>query len=656
MHVAGRDQRLFQLGGEARHAAVEVAQALVVAHRAVFHEEAVVRDGHDLYVVVERGYLLELRVRRAAQHGVEHLARLAGGAYEQPLAVPLQQAARDYRVAVVVLEVGGGDELVEVLEAHLVAHQQADVPHLARARARELAQHAVYVRDALRAVALQHGDELLHHARDDLGVVKGTVVVEGGQAQVLADDIQLVALELRQQALGEHQRVEHHGLEVYAAPLAGGGHEAGVEASVVRDYGPVAHEVEEGAHGLRLARRPGDVAVADAGELRDVRGYGHLRVHEGAELVAHLAALEEHRADLGQAVRHRGEARGLHVEGDELAVEQAVALAAHGGALLHVVYVVALYAVEYLDAVLLPRLAHLGEGLGRAVVGDGYGLVTPGGGALHGLRRVGQRVERRVAGVEVELHALFLGGVRAQLGLGLDYRVGLDDHVVVELVVRRPAADYERRAGLYLAEDGGVLALVEEFVDADAAGVVGHVKAEHRGAALLNLAVVDGKDLALDDDGAALEVERGHLHRLGLLERLAEEHAGGAALALRPLAGVVRGDAHGGEAELLAELVLEPAQLRRGGGAGEAGLYLHRPLRAVDHDGADLGLVEAAAHVAQRGAVREDLEEAYAARAHSPSPLSMSSMSAEQSSLSGTLRTISPFLKSRPQPLPPATP
>ena len=285
--------------------------------------------------------------------------------------------------------------------------------------------------------------------------------------------------------------------------IALGGHEAGIKARVVRYYGSVAHEVEEGAHGLRLARRTGDVAVAYAGELRDVGRYGHLRVDKGAELVAYLAALEEHCAYFSEAVRHCGEARGLHVEGHKLAVKQVLTIAAHGGALLHIVDVVALDAVEYLDAVLLPRLAHLGEGLGRAMVCDGYGLVAPGGGALHGLCRVGQRVECRVARVEVELHALFLRSVRTDLRFGLDYRVGLDDHVVVELVIGRPAADDERRAGLYLAEDGGVLALVEELVYADAAGVVGHVETEYRGAALLYLTVVDGKDLALDDDVAS---------------------------------------------------------------------------------------------------------------------------------------------------------
>ena len=531
------------------------------------------------------------------------------------------------------------------------------MPNLARPRAGELSQHAVYVRDALRAVALQHRDEAFHHPRDDLGVVKGAVVVEFGQAQMLGHDVQLVALQLRQQALGEHEGVEDDRLEPYAAALAGGGHEAGVKARVVRDDGPVAHEVQEGAHGLGLRGRTGDVAVPDAGQLRDIRRDGHFRVHESAELVPHLAALEEDGAYFGQPVRHGAQARRLHVEGHELAVEQVVAAAAHGGALLQVVHVVALDAVEDLDAVFLARLRHLGEGLRRAVVGDGYGRVAPGGGAFHGLGRVRQGVQRRVARVEMQLHALLLGAVRAQLRLRGHDGVGFEHHVVVELVIGHAAADDKRLAGLYLREDCGVLALVKELVHADAAGVVRHVKAQDIGPALLYLAVVDGKDLALHGDGAALQVEGGHLHELRLLYRLAVEHARGAAgLLFLRRAGVVSLYTHGGEAVFLAQLVFQAAQLRRGRGAGEESLDLHRQLRAVHDDGSDLRLIQAAAEAGQPRAVREYVEEAHCVRAHSPSPLSMSSMSAEQSSPSGTLRTISPFLKSRPQPRPPATP
>src|SRR5699024_7862289 len=112
-----------------------------------------------------------------------------------------------------------------------------------------------------------------------------------------------------------------------------------------------------------------------------------------------------------------GEARGLHVEGDEFGVQPIVARAADGRALLHVVYVIALEAVDDLYPGLFRGLAHLREGLRRAVVGDGYGPVAPLRRPLHGLRRVAERVERGVARVEMQLHALFLRRVRPRLEL-----------------------------------------------------------------------------------------------------------------------------------------------------------------------------------------------------------------------------------------------
>ena len=67
------------------------------------------------------------------------------------------------------------------------------------------------------------------------------------------------------------------------------------------------------------------------------------------------------------------------------------------------------------------------------------------------------------------------------------------------------------------------------------------------------LAVVDGKDLALHGNGAALQVEGGHLNELRLLYRLAVEHARGAAgLLFLRRAGVVSLYTHGGEAVFLA--------------------------------------------------------------------------------------------------------
>ena len=95
MHVAGGDDGLAHLLTEGDDAAVEIPQRLVVGHGAVFDEEAVVRQRHDLEVVIERGDALKFGLAAAAQHGVEQLARLAGRADDEPLAELREHALRD---------------------------------------------------------------------------------------------------------------------------------------------------------------------------------------------------------------------------------------------------------------------------------------------------------------------------------------------------------------------------------------------------------------------------------------------------------------------------------------------------------------------------------------------------------------------------------
>ena len=308
---------------------------------------------------------------------------------------------------------------------------------------------------------------------------------------------------------------------------------------------------------------------------------------------------------------------------------------------------------------LLPRLAHLGVGLRRAVVGDRDGLHSPGGGALDHLGGVGQGVEGGVARVQMELDAPPLARefLRAQLHRGGGYGHGLYDHVVIELVEVHAAAHDDAHAGLNLPGDGCVLAAGDELVDAHGAGVIRHVEAEDGGPALLYLAVVDGENLALDRDEAALERDRAHVDGLvPLAQGLAVEELAVLLRGLRLLGdglralGVYR-DAQ--EAVLRAQRALERAYLRRGDGLRELRVHRHGQLGLGDIYGLDLGALEAACALAQGLAAGEDGQEG---DAHLPTSLSMSSRSAAQSPSSGTLRTISPFLKSRPQPRPPATP
>ena len=129
-------------------------------------------------------------------------------------------------------------------------------------------------------------------------------------------------LEIRQQVLREHQRVEIHRFERDACPAAGRAHEAGIKVGIVRDDRPSARKVEKLAHGLRLVRRAGHIGIRNAGQARDLGRDGHMRVDERVKLRLNLAAGEEHRADLRHAVRVQVQAGRLDIEGNKLRVER----------------------------------------------------------------------------------------------------------------------------------------------------------------------------------------------------------------------------------------------------------------------------------------------------------------------------------------------
>ena len=66
MHVARRHNGLAELLAELHDAAVEVAQGFLAAHGAVVEQEVVIRQRHDLEIVVKRRDAPQLRVALAA--------------------------------------------------------------------------------------------------------------------------------------------------------------------------------------------------------------------------------------------------------------------------------------------------------------------------------------------------------------------------------------------------------------------------------------------------------------------------------------------------------------------------------------------------------------------------------------------------------------
>ena len=638
--VARRDDHFAELLAQVQDRAVIVLQHGLVLDHAVFHQKAVVADRLDLQIVVKRRDLFQLLVACALHDGAVQLAHAAGRADEDALAVLDQQALRDRGDAVEILQIALRDHLVEVLQTLAVQNQQDHVIGLGHIRAPQRVIDRLDVVHSLRPLGGEHGQEFAHDARDDHRVVRGAVMVELRQVQVVRHDVELEALQLRAQRLGERERVKEHRRKADVVPSGRRAHEADVEVGVVRDDRPIADEVHEHPKRLVLERRALHVARADAGELRDVGGDGHLRVDKGVELTDDLAAGEDHRADLGHTVVRGVETGGLDIKGDKFRVERQLALADDGAVAVHVVEEIALDAVDDLDVVLLSGLPHIREGLRHTVVRHGDGGHAPVFGARDDRLRIGQRVEGGKARVHVQLDAFLLRLVGAYVFLPLHDVAGIDDDIVVVFAEDDLALDEQVLADLDSVDDGLVVVRAQEFAHADRAGAVGDVKAQHR-AAVFDRAARDGDDVSLDRDLAGVHAERAHLHRLGL-DGLAEDH-----VALRRVAGAGRGahrrrgrqlrarvlrhDRHLGEDIVVTDPFGELGDVSHRGHRGEVRADRKRALLLVDRDVGNVRLAETAAAVLEIRAAGEDRQKGRVP-AHALPSSSMSASSASNSS------------------------
>ncbi len=121
--VAGGAHRLVQGLAQRHDGAVEVPQLLLALHHTLAQHVHVVADGLDLQVVVPGGDAHQFIPVLALHNGPEQLAGLAGGADDQPLPVLIDEALGHDGKALEMLQMGQGDQLIEVAQAGLVLSQ-----------------------------------------------------------------------------------------------------------------------------------------------------------------------------------------------------------------------------------------------------------------------------------------------------------------------------------------------------------------------------------------------------------------------------------------------------------------------------------------------------------------------------------------------------
>ena len=296
----------------------------------------------------------------------------------------------------------------------------------------------------------------------------------------------------------QSERVKIYRLKLNSAAGCRCGHEARIKIRVMRNDRSVADKFQKASHCLGFARCALDIAVGYAGQLcylgRDV----HAGIDEGVERLLDLVPGVDDGTDLGHAVRARIQAGRFDIEGDHLVIHISVAAAVHGKAAVHVVYEIALASVDYLDTVLFSGLPHIREGLQNAVVCHGNGRMPPIGCTLHDSGRIGERIQRRKAGVHMQLDALFLGIIGAYVFFANGDVLRFKDYILIIAAVGHKAVYYQVVADIYLIYYGLIVLGSEEFYYPYRAREVGNIKAEHCAVALFELAACYLKHVTLN--------------------------------------------------------------------------------------------------------------------------------------------------------------
>ena len=182
----------------------------------------------------------------------------------------------------------------------------------------------------------------------------------------------------------------------------------------------------------------------------------------------------------------------------------------HHNPVVHIVDIIAFAAIENLNVLI--RSCHLclggslhgvREGLGNTVVGDGNGLMPPGGSLFHGSCRLRQGIHVTHGGMQVQFHPLFPGGEILPLGEAARHHgIGLEHHVVFKSVFNQLSLHPQDGANLHIFNNRLCLLGFQESTDPDGIGIVRHIELHHISIALGQLLMVNGKDPALHDDGA----------------------------------------------------------------------------------------------------------------------------------------------------------
>ena len=521
--VSGGTHRLAQPPADLHDFSVKVPQVLHAPGNGfpfLIRTEhiGIVGQGLDFQVVVPGRNAVQFPIILSVYNGPEQLAGFACGADDEAFPVLVDQRFRHNGKTVEMIQVAFGHQLIEVSKAGLVFRQQNQmvVGTAAAAAALHPGKNPVDLAHTVCAHLAEQRNQFPEDKPADIGIIKGTMMVERRQLQPVCHRIQLVIAQLGTEILGQQHGVH---IERIKRPPGTGAilpNESDVKLRVMSHQRPVPCPVKECVHRIGRTGCTLQHLVGDAGEGDGLGAKRMARMGKGRKLVHCHTILHQYRTDLNDLIGTLVKAGGLNVKGDVFFREFHITQTVHRNPLVHVVLIVCLHTVENLDFLSLARgVIGVREGLKNTVVGNGNGRMTPTDRLFDHFFGVGQCVHHGHFSMQMQLNSLFRGVVTPTFRLWqLVNAVGFQHHIRFKAAHCEPSlylnvlADFD---GLY---DGLGNVSVEKLIDPDRAGVVGHVKADHPRFAPGQLAVFNVEHIAFDEHVSHIQHQIANGNRL----------------------------------------------------------------------------------------------------------------------------------------------
>ena len=204
----------------------------------------------------------------------------------------------------IILQIRGGNELVEILQTHQIFDKNDLVIGLELQRVCLFAHclpHLVICFDTLTVDLVRHAEVNL---RQHLRVIGGTVVIELTESVILGNKIQLMLFQIGIDITAHRYRIEIRIFKRKSRLFCRAADKADVKAGIVRNQQliPAADERKERFQRFLHLGRTGYHLIGDARELRNILGNRTFGIDERIEAVKHLAVFDADRTDFRDLV------------------------------------------------------------------------------------------------------------------------------------------------------------------------------------------------------------------------------------------------------------------------------------------------------------------------------------------------------------------